>query len=134
MVKRGFAVFVLACLGLSASPALAQSTPTPAATEGWRVRIVPYVWGSSFRGRVGIGDRSVDVDASFWDILRNLNFAFMGVVEVGQDKFVTVTNLEYLSLSDERATPGPLFSRVDPAEKLFIFSPLAGYRVVGSEA
>src|SRR5206468_9199540 len=98
----------------------------------WRVRVIPYLWGSGFKGRVGIGDHSTDVNASFSDLLRELNFAFMGVVEANRDKFITITDVVYMNLSDERATPGPLFSTADAAEKSFIPSPEAGYRIAGS--
>jgi hypothetical protein len=98
------------------------------------VRLTPYLWGSGFKGRVGIGDRSADVDASFSDILRELNFGFMGTLEADRDKFVTATDLMYMNLSDEHATPEPLFSGVNVVQKSFILSPEAGYRIVGSEA
>jgi hypothetical protein len=39
-----------------------------------------------------------------------------------------------MNLSDERATPGPLFSSVDAVNKTFLLSPEAGYRVLGSDA
>jgi len=98
------------------------------------MQLTPYLWGSDFKGRVGIGDRSADVDASFSDILQELNFAFMGVIQADREKFVTITDLIYMNLSDEHATPGPLFSSADVVKKSFIFSPEAGYRIVGSDA
>jgi hypothetical protein len=39
-----------------------------------------------------------------------------------------------MNLSDDRATSGPLFSSVDTVQKSFVLTPLAGYRVLGSES
>jgi hypothetical protein len=133
MVKRSLALIAAICVCLFPSQIFGQSGQPAASSEGWRVRVIPYLWGSDFKGRVGIGDRSADVDASFSDLFRELNFAFTGVFEAGRDRFITVTDVAYMNLSDERATPGPLFSSVDVAEKSFILSPEAGYRLAGSE-
>jgi hypothetical protein len=40
----------------------------------------------------------------------------------------------YMKLSDDHATPGPLFSNADVTDKLLIFTPEAGYRLAGSES
>jgi len=133
MMKRNLALNVAICTCLFAPRIFAQSSQPPQPSEGWQVRVIPYVWGSDFKGRVGIGDRTVDVDASFADILREANFAFTGAFEGNRDRFIAVADLIYMSLSDEHATPGPLFSSADAAEKLLIFTPVAGYRLIGSE-
>ena len=75
------------------------------------MRVTPYLWGSDFKGRIGIGDHSANVDASFADLFRELNFGFMGVVEADRDRFTTLTDLVYMNLSDEHATPGPALLR-----------------------
>src|SRR5262245_62568183 len=115
------------------SSTVGQSTQPPPSTEGWRMRLVPYLWGSGLKGRVGIGHRSADVDASFGDILSELNFAFMATFEANRERFTTLTDIVYMNLSDEHATPGPLFSSADAAAKNLILTPLGGYRIVGSE-
>jgi hypothetical protein len=134
MLKRSFVLIAAICVCLFPPQIFGQSGQPAASSEGWRVQVIPYLWGSDFKGRVGIGDRSADVDASFSDLFRELNFAFMGVLEVNRDRFTTVTDLAYMNLSDERATAGPLFSSVDVGEKSFILTPEAGYRLAGSEA
>jgi len=98
------------------------------------MQVTPYVWGSDFKGRIGIGDRSADVDASFLDLLREMNFAFMGAFQAERNKFATITDLMYLNLSDKHATPGPLFSGAKAIGKSLILSPEAGFRIVGSDA
>jgi hypothetical protein len=119
---------------LVTSAAYAQtSTLPPAPTEGWRFQVAPYLWGSGFKGTVAIGDRGADVDASFSDILSQLNFGFMGILEATRDRFVTATDLVYINLSDEKATPGPLFSSVEAGSRLFMLAPEAGFRIAGSD-
>ena len=126
MLKRSLALHALICVCLFAPGMFAQSSQpgpssqSPPSSEGWRVQVIPYLWGSDFKGRVGIGDRSADVDASFRDLFRELNFAFMGLIEANKDKFTTFTDIVYMNLSDERATPGPLFSSVDAVDKTLI--------------
>jgi hypothetical protein len=133
MVKRNLVLIAAICVFLFPPQIFGQSSQ-PAASEGWRVQVIPYLWGSNFKGTVGIRERSADVDASFSDLFRELNFAFTGVIEVSRDRFTTVTDLAYMNLSDERATSGPLFSSVDASDKSFILTPEAGYRLFGSEA
>jgi hypothetical protein len=81
-------------------------------------------------GRVGIGDRTADVEASFANVLDHLHFAFMNVVDATwNSKLVVLTDLVYVDLRGEHATPGPLFSSVRPNHRLFLLTPEAGYRV-----
>jgi hypothetical protein len=131
-MKPHLLLAVMLCICSFVPGMFAQSAPQPSLSEGWRVEATPYLWGSSFKGRVGIGDRSADVDASFADLFRELNFGFTAFVAANRDKFTTVTDIIYLNLSDERATPGPLFSSLDAVDKTFILSPTAGYRIAGS--
>jgi hypothetical protein len=134
MKRARLLVYLMMVILLILPETYAQSTAPPGSSEGWQFQVIPYLWGSSFEGRVGIGDRSADVDASFRDILRELNFAYMGAFQASRDRFVTLADVIYLNLSDERATPGPLFSGVDAFQRTLIFQPAAGYRIVGSEA
>ena len=133
MKKLHFLLGVTMCVFLFVPEIHGQAQPA-ASSEGWRFQVIPYLWGSDFKGRVGIGDRTADVDASFADIFKELNFAFMGTFQATRDRFVTLADIMYLNLSDERATPGPLFSNADAIQRSFILSPEAGYRIVGSES
>jgi hypothetical protein len=133
MKKVYFLLCLIVGLLLNAPETSAQSA-SQGSSEGWRFQAIPYFWGSDFKGRVGIGDRSADVDASFSDIFEELNFAVMGTFQAKRDRFVTLADVMYLNLSDEKATPGPLFSSVDAIQRTFIFGPQAGYRLVGSES
>jgi hypothetical protein len=59
------------------------------------------VWGAGIEGTVSAGDAEADVDASFGDILEQVNVAFMGVFEVRRGRFLAILDAEYLNLSDD---------------------------------
>jgi hypothetical protein len=112
----------------------AQSASPLSFTDNWQVQVTPYLWGSGLVGQVGIGDRTADVDASFRNILDHLHFAAMGLVDARRDKLIALSDILYTDLRGQQATPGPLFSSVNPQQKLFILTPEGGYRVLDTEA
>ncbi|MEK6336326.1 MAG: hypothetical protein AABM67_15470, partial [Acidobacteriota bacterium] len=109
----------------------AATAPRPQAApdDKWQFQFSPYFWLASLHGTTGTATRTAQVDESFSDIFHSLKFAFMGVLEARKNKLVVLTDLEYISIGDDRATPGPLFSAVDTKIKMFIFDPEVGYRV-----
>lgn len=104
--------------------------PQGTSTNKWQFQFSPYFWLASLHGTGGIGNRTTQVDESFSDIFHSLDFALMGVLEARKGKFVTLTDVEYVAVSDDKATPGPLFSNVKAKFKTFIFDPEVGYRVL----
>jgi len=123
----------LVCLLLFAPGLSAQTVSPSPAPDGWQFEVVPYLWGTGLDGGVGIGERTADVDASFRNILDHLHFAAMGLVEAQRDQLVILTDTIYTDVRGQHATPGPLFSGVRPEQKLFIFTPEAGYRVMSAD-
>jgi hypothetical protein len=57
----------------------------------------------------------------------------MGLADARRDRVVVLADTIYTDLRGHRATPGPLFSSVEPQQKLFILTPEAGYRVLGNQ-
>jgi hypothetical protein len=112
-----------------AKTAKAKSPQSNPDDDEWHFQFLPYFWLAGLHGTAGIGNRTTQVDESFGDVWDVLNFAFMGVFEARKGKFISLTDLEYVNVNDEKATPGPLFSNVDAKFKTFIFSPEVGYRV-----
>lgn len=104
--------------------------PQSTSTDEWQFQFSPYFWLASLHGNAGIRNRTSQVDESFGDIFHMLNFTFMGVFEARKGKLVSLTDLEYVNISDNKATPGPLFSNVDAQFKTFIFDPEVGYRLL----
>ena len=112
-------------------PATSPETPVPqtADPDEWQFQFSPYFWLAGLHGTGGTGNRTTEVDESFGDVFDVLNFAFMATFEARKGKFISLTDVEYVSISDERATPGPLFSTVDAGFKTFIFDQEVGYRL-----
>ena len=117
---------------LTATTTSSPETPVPQTVDQdkWQFQFSPYFWLAGLHGTGGVGNRTTNVDESFSDVFDALNFAFMGTFEARKGKFISLTDLEYVSVSDEKATPGPLFSTVDAGFKTFIFDQEVGYRVL----
>jgi hypothetical protein len=110
------------------SPTTVPRSPQSGASDEWQFQLTPYFWLAGLHGNADIGNRGVAVEESFSNIFHALNFAFMGVFEARKGKLVSLTDLEYVDVSDDKATPGPLFSNVNAKFKVFIFDPEVGYR------
>jgi hypothetical protein len=46
------------------------------------------------------------------------------------NRFIVMSDVLYTDIRGHRATPGPLFSSVDPNQKLFLLTPAGGYRML----
>ncbi len=123
---------IIGCLLMFVPEVFGQTaTPQPSSSEGWQFQVVPYLWATSLDGRVGVGDRSADVNASFSNILDHLHFALMGMGDATwNNKIVLLTDAVYTDLRGYHATPGPLFLGVNPNQKLFLLTPEGGYRIL----
>src|SRR5258705_11851735 len=96
-VAMSVLLFVPEIFGQAAQSASSQASQTASSLEPWRLRLIPYIWGPDFKGRVGIGDRAANVDASFSDIIREANFALMATFEEDRNRFTTLADVIYLS-------------------------------------
>ena len=110
-----------------------SSVPQTVDPDKWQFQFSPYFWLAGLHGTGGVGNRTTNVDESFSDVFHALNFAFMGTFEARKGKFISLTDLEYVSVSDDKATPGPFFSTVDAGFKTFIFDQEVGYRLLDNE-
>lgn len=106
-----------------------SASPQTDSSDEWQFQFSPYFWLASLHGTAGVGNRTTQVDESFGDIFDSLKFALMGTFEARKGKLVFLTDLEYVSIEDDKATPGPLFSNVNAKFKTFIFDPEVGYRI-----
>ncbi|MGH9764034.1 MAG: hypothetical protein ACREDR_08335 [Blastocatellia bacterium] len=108
------------------APDQTQSDPG----DKWQFQVTPYLWFAGLKGTIGIRGQTADVDVGFGDILSHLNFGFTGAFEARKRKFIILTDMLYLKVSAENATPGRLFSSVKSTVRNFTLDPEAGYRVV----
>jgi len=119
-------------LGIAAVPVAAEDAGGP---EGWHFQLAPYLWMASLEGDLATlpGLPEVHVDASFDDILDNLDFAVMLQAEARRGRFGLFTDLAYMEISVDEETRGPFFSGVDLETDTFFATTAAFYRVVDEE-
>jgi hypothetical protein len=106
--------------------------PEPAITEGWTFSVTPYFWAAGLSGEVAqFGLPAVDVDASFSDILENLDFAAMVIGEARYDRYSIFGDMIYTKLGASRDTPlGLLADSADVTASTFAGLVGAGYSVL----
>lgn len=104
-----------------------------AADSQWEVSFTPYAWIAGMKGHMDIPGTSDDVkiDTSFTDLLKVLNFGFMGAVDARHGPLVLIGDMMYFNAGqdvDGIASLGLVDGKVDM--KMLIASAAAGYRVV----
>ncbi len=89
-----------------AQQAAGAATSPPAAPQAapWTLSITPYVWGTALKGDVGVGKTKANVDASFSDILKNLNGALMLSLELRKGRFGILSDSVFAQLEDDAAS------------------------------
>ncbi len=85
------------------SALLLAATPLQAAE--WKHELAPYVWGSAMSGTTTTGPVSADVDASFGDILDNLEMGFMGAYRASRDRLSITVDGIYMGLGSHGRGP-----------------------------
>jgi hypothetical protein len=134
---------IAAAVLLSAIPATAGTTvsslttPTPMATteSGWHWRVGLDAWVQALNGDVTVKGRNVDVDFGMDDTLSNLDFAAMGVVEVGCGRWSFVADLNYAEISGDTSFKGAVVD-IDADLELdqFIGNFVVAYNVMENES
>lgn len=97
----------------------------------WTFAAAPYVWASGISGQAGIfGMPPQNVDASFGDILEELDFGFMGAAEARNGRLSFSADLVYAKIGAGVATPiGVLATSIDAKIQTFMATALVGYDV-----
>ncbi|MEM8768651.1 MAG: hypothetical protein AAGE43_14475 [Pseudomonadota bacterium] len=74
----------------------------------WEILFSPYLWGSSLKGESQVGVLPpLEIDASFSDIVSNLNIALALHTEFHRGKFAFVVDPMFVSLEAEADANGP---------------------------
>ena len=113
----------------------AKEATKPQGSSGnkWQFSVAPYAFFAALDGRVGVVGQTAQVDASFSDIFKNLDFAAMGTFEAHKGNWSFVADAMYMSLSGKKVTPSPFFSDIDVEVKETIIAPVVAYRVLKVE-
>ncbi len=86
--------------------AVATLASAPLHAAGWTHEIAPYLWGAGLEGTTAVGPISVDVDASFSDILDALEFGAMGSYRGSTDRISVMFDVVYSGLGGDGKGPG----------------------------
>ncbi|SLN09540.1 hypothetical protein PEL8287_00020 [Roseovarius litorisediminis] len=103
--KASVNAVIAATLTLATSAAWAEET-------GWSYELAPYLWGSGISGTSSVVSAlpPANVDASFSDILENLDAGAMFFGSATKDRFGIMGDLQYVSLSGAATGSGGLLS------------------------
>ena len=100
-LRAGWAFVAMLPAILGGAHARADDTP---ATAPWQLSVTPYLWATALKGDVRVGRTKRQVDASFNDILDNLNGALMLSLELRKGRFGLLSDTVYADLEDNAAT------------------------------
>ncbi len=122
-------------------PAAAQAAdiPAPEAADGWTFTGAAYLWGAGISGESGVfGLPPQDVDLSFSDILKDLDFAFMGLGEARNGPFVLGLDVTYSKVGSEIDNPRSeseekLIDKVDVDTASWMVTGYGGYSILDTE-
>jgi hypothetical protein len=84
--------------------ALDQPQITVTTDSGWRVSTSMYIWTTRLDGDITVRGNTAPVDIDFTEIFGELDFCFMGLVEVGKGRWSFMTDLFYAKLSPSNTT------------------------------
>jgi hypothetical protein len=93
-------------------------------SEKWEFLVIPYLWASAIEGDVTVKGVSSEVDASFSDILDNLDFATQLHLEAARGRWGLFLDPTYIKLSADGDVPtivGDVDVDVDTEEWLVEF-------------
>lgn len=78
--------------------AIAMLAAAPAAAEDWEIVVNPYFMIPTSDGRFGVGMLETGINTSPADLFDNLNWGFMGAIEVGNGNWAFALDVNYLNV------------------------------------
>ena len=125
MKRTRILTFALAGLGLHAG-AQAQTPP-----DKWEFELTPYLWAAGMDGTMAVGPKEASVSVGFQDLLKSLDFGFMGRFEARNDRWSLASDLVYTNLGkDAQLTDaGADVGAVVLDTKMLVVEGTAGYRL-----
>ena len=91
----------LAALSMAAAASASAQQASASAADTWQFTVTPYLWGAGQSGSARIGNviPAQNVDATFSDILSNLDFGAMATFEARKDRWGILADAFYIKLS-----------------------------------
>ena len=132
-LRRWLALTVLATSSLAQAgtpaPAPVAIAPIPS-EDGWWFRGAPYGWLTAMTGDVTVGPLTTPVDVSMADTLDSLDMTFMGLFEVGYNRWSLGVDVIYGKLSQDIPAGGRLFDSFRFEMKQWFITPAVAYRLI----
>ncbi len=126
------AILTILCLGLGIS-----QTFSTAASDEWQYEFTPYLFTSGLDGTMGVQGSTIDVDASFSDIVDHLDMGLMGMFSAQKGPWTFALDGSYSKLSGGGAHfvtgPDGIVSHsgtLDVTNKMYIAQGTVGYRLL----
>jgi hypothetical protein len=134
LTKSIVAVAAIAMLVFtSAVSGAADDVNSNTGDNGMSFIVRPYVWGLGFKGDVGVGDYRTGVDASVSDVLDALELGAILQLEGRCGRWGIIVDGVMVRLSEDKPTPGPFFSVVEPTVTMGSLEAALAYRVLDVE-
>lgn len=126
------ALLTSATIAQAGTPVAAPAAPVET-SNGWWFRAAPYGWLTAVEGDVGVGPLTTPVDVSMQDTLDSLDMTFMGLFEVGRDRWSLGVDVIYGKLSQDIDGGGHLFDSFRFEQKQWFITPALRYRVIDTD-
>jgi hypothetical protein len=125
-------LFLVMSFGVSAG--WAQETGGLQA-DRWSFTLAPYVWGTGLKGNIRALPPlpSSNVNASFGDIVENLDLGFMTKAELRKGRWGILTDIMWTKVSADGSTPGPLFSSTRLDSETLMATVAVAFRMAENE-
>ncbi len=115
----------------TSSPSFEEPLAPAAESSPWSCNVALYGWLQAVEGDVAARGISTPVDVGIDDVLRNLDVAVMGVVEVGYGRWGFLADSGYVELSVNEPTPfGLIAPSFDVNYKEFVGNYVIAYEVM----
>lgn len=132
-MKKILLLLALPAVVLAAPQQASIDTTASESSSPWHFRLAPYAWMTSTSGTIGAGPLSADADMSSSTVLSKLQFAAMFLAEVDYKKWSLENDFIYARFESSKDTPGPLFGELKSTLNQFLWTGLAGYRVIDTK-
>ena len=138
MLSRGTFLVVLFLMLVAVMPARAAAEEA-AQKDGWQFGGNVYFWMPTLGGKTPSGD-TIKVD--FGDLLKDLEFGFMGGAEARNGRWHLTTDVIYMKLKQENngkvtvpVGPGEVDFKADATVRLqaWVVTPAVGYSFIDTE-
>ncbi|MCJ7483675.1 MAG: hypothetical protein MUO31_12005, partial [Thermodesulfovibrionales bacterium] len=135
MLSRVTLLVVLFLVIVTAMPAIAAAEE-PAQKDGWQFGANIYMWMPTIGGKSANGDT---IEINFDDILKDLEFTYMGGFEARNGRWHLTTDIIYMKLEQDNkgklTLPEGNELKVDATVKLqsWVVTPAVGYSFIETE-